>query len=287
MAIILDYDVKVVVQGVTGHQGQYHTKTMKQYGTNIVAGVTPGKGGEDVHGIPVYNTVERAVRETGANTSVFFVPAPFAKDAAYEAIDAGIKTIVLITEGVPFHDSASVMQYSKLKGTRIVGPNTPGMLLPGRMRLGIMPERIFKRGKIGVVSRSGTLTYEIVNSLSLAGFGQSTCIGLGGDPIVGTRFQEVLELFEKDDETDGVVMIGEIGGTEEEDACNFIKKMEKDVYAYIAGRTAPPEKRMGHAGAIVTRGKGTAKSKIDALTRAGVKVAEMPWEIAKLMSGND
>ncbi len=285
MAIILDYDVKVIVQGITGHQGQYHTQTMLEYGTNIVGGVTPGKGGEKVHGVPVFNTLARAVQETGANTSVFFVPAPFARDAAYEAIDAGLRTIVLITEGVPFHDAASVMQFAKLKGTRIIGPNTPGIILPERMRLGIMPERIFKRGKTGIVSRSGTLTYEIVNSLTSAGYGQSTCVGLGGDPIVGTRFVDVLKMFEKDDETDAVVMIGEIGGTEEEESCGFIKGMSKKVYAYIAGQTAPPEKRMGHAGAIITRGKGTAESKIKALSGAGVKVAKMPWDVPRLMSG--
>jgi succinyl-CoA synthetase alpha subunit len=285
MAIILDYDVKIVVQGVTGHQGQYHTKTMHEYGTNILAGVTPGKEGEKVHGIPVFNSVGRAVEETGVNTSVLFVPAPYAKDAAFEAIDAGIRTIVLITEGVPFHDSAVVMQYAKLKGTRIIGPNTPGIILPERMRLGIMPERIFRRGRIGVVSRSGTLTYEIVNSLTSAGYGQSTCIGLGGDPIVGTRFMDVLEMFEKDSETDAVVMIGEIGGTEEEESCDFIEKMNKKVFAYIAGLTAPPEKRMGHAGAIISKGKGTAESKIKALEGVGVKVAKMPWEMPEVLSG--
>jgi succinyl-CoA synthetase alpha subunit len=284
MAIILDYDVKVVVQGVTGHQGQYHTRTMHEYGTNILAGVTPGKEGEEVHGIPVFNSVGRAVEETGVNTSVIFVPASFAKDAALEAMDAGIETIVLITEGVPFHDAAIVMQYAKLKGTRVIGPNTPGIILPSRMRLGIMPDRIFKKGRVGVASRSGTLTYEIVSGLTEAGIGQSTCIGLGGDPIVGTKFIDVLKMFEEDPETDSVVMIGEIGGTEEEDACGYIKDMEKQVYAYIAGRTAPPEKRMGHAGAIVSRGKGTADSKIRALTDAGVKVASMPWEMPKLFS---
>jgi succinyl-CoA synthetase alpha subunit len=284
MAIILDYDVKVVVQGVTGHQGQYHTRTMHEYGTNILAGVTPGKEGGDVHGIPVFNSVERAVEETGVNTSVIFVPAPFAKDATLEAVDAGIRTVVLITEGVPFHDAAIVMQYAKLKGTRIIGPNTPGIILPDRMRLGIMPDRIFTRGRVGVASRSGTLTYEIVSSLTAAGIGQSTCIGLGGDPIVGTRFIDVLKMFEEDAETDSVVMIGEIGGTEEEDASSYIKDMEKQVYAYIAGRTAPPEKRMGHAGAIVSRGKGTADSKIKALTKVGVKVASMPWDMPKLFS---
>jgi len=285
MAIILNYDVKVVVQGITGHQGQYHTRTMREYGTNIVAGVTPGKEGEKVHGVPVFNSVGSAVKDAGANTSVLFVPAPFAKDAAFEAIENGIRTIVLITEGIPFHDAAAIMQYAKLKGTRIIGPNTPGIILPERQRLGIMPERIFKRGNIGVASRSGTLTYEIVNSLSSAGYGQSTCVGLGGDPIVGTRFIEVLEMFEGDDETHAVVLIGEIGGTEEEEACGFIQNMKKKVYAYIAGRTAPPEKRMGHAGAIITRGKGTAESKINALSSAGVKVAKMPWEVPNLLSG--
>jgi succinyl-CoA synthetase alpha subunit len=284
MAIILDYDVKVVVQGVTGHQGQYHTRTMHEYGTNILAGVTPGKEGEEVHGIPVYNSVGRAIEETGVNTSVIFVPASFAKDAALEAMDAGIETIVLITEGVPFHDAAIVMQYAKLKGTRVIGKNTPGIILPSRMRIGIMTDRIFQKGRVGVASTSGTLTYEIVSGLSEAGIGQSTCIGLGGDPIVGTRFIDVLKMFEEDSETDSVVMIGEIGGTEEEDACDYIKEMEKQVYAYIAGRTAPPEKRMGHAGAIVSRGKGTADSKIKALTDAGVKVAGMPWEMPELFS---
>ena len=286
MAVILDYDVKVVVQGITGHQGQYHARTMREYGTPVVAGVTPGKEGEEVHGIPVFNTLERAMNATGANTSVFFVPAPFAKDAAFEAVDAGIRTIVLITEGIPFHDAVEIMQYAKLGGTRVVGPNTPGIILPGRMRLGIMPESIFRRGDVGVASRSGTLTYEIVDGLTRAGLGQSTCVGLGGDPIVGTRFRDVLAMFERDPETRAVVMIGEIGGTEEEEACGFIGTMKKKVYAYIAGRTAPPEKRMGHAGAIVSRGMGTAESKIRALSAAGVGVARMPWEIARLVAAD-
>jgi succinyl-CoA synthetase alpha subunit len=284
MAILLSNETRVVVQGITGRDGSFHAKKMKEYGTKVVAGVTPGKGGQSVDGIPVFNSVREAVEKEGANTSIIFVPAKFAKDAMYEAIDAGIKLVVTITEGIPAQDMAEVMDYIKGKDTRIIGPNCPGIIAPEIAKVGIMPGHIFKKGPIGVVSRSGTLTYEVVHHLTTNGLGQSTAIGIGGDPIIGTRFIDVLELFEKDPETQGIVLIGEIGGTDEEDAAEFIKKhVSKPVVAFIAGRTAPPEKRMGHAGAIIEGGKGTAESKIKALNEANVPVASLPSEVATLM----
>ncbi len=284
MAILLNRDTKVIVQGITGRDGSFHTKLMLEYGTKVVGGVTPGKGGMEVHGVPVFNTVKEAVEKTGANASVIFVPASFAADAIFEAADAGIELVVAITEGIPVHDMIKVMDYLKEKGTRLIGPNCPGIITPGEAKIGIMPGHIFKKGSIGVVSRSGTLTYEIVSHLTRAGLGQSTVIGIGGDPIIGTRFIDVLELFNEDLETEGVVLIGEIGGTDEEDAAKYIKeKFKKPVVAFIAGRTAPKEKRMGHAGAIISGGSGTAEEKIRALNEAGVKVATEPEEVAELM----
>jgi len=287
MAIIVDDKTKVLVQGITGHQGTFHTKEMLRFGTKVVAGVTPGKGGAEVHGVPVFNEVKEAVDETGANTSLVLVPARFAKDAIIEAIDAGIRTIVVITEHIPFHDTIEIVHYARYKEVTVVGPNCPGVASPGKAKVGIFPNHIFREGDIGVASRSGTLTYEIVDSLSREGFGQSTCVGLGGDPVTGLNFVEVLEMFERDEETRAIVMVGEIGGVAEEEAAEYIKDyISKPVFAFIAGRTAPPEKRMGHAGAIISRGRGTAKSKIEALRKAGVAVAEFPDEIAKLIKEN-
>jgi succinyl-CoA synthetase alpha subunit len=282
--MIVDAQTRVVVQGVTGHQGRYHTKAMIEFGTSIVAGVSPGKGGERVEGVPVYETIKEAMKEGDANASVIFVPAAAAKDGALEALEAGMEVVVLVTEHVPIHDAMVIVQFARLKGARVIGPNCPGIAVPGRTKLGIMPNQIFQEGSVGVVSRSGTLTYEVVSSLSEAGLGQSTCVGIGGDPIVGTSFVDALRQFEEDDRTDEIVLIGEIGGSAEEEAAEFIRAhMGKPVVAYIAGRTAPAGKRMGHAGAIVSRGKGTAKSKIEALELAGVSVAERPFEIPALV----
>ena len=286
MSIWVDENIRLVVQGITGHQGQFHTKAMQEFGTNIVAGVTPGKGGQRIHGVPVYDSMEDAM-EKEPNASIVFVPAAFAKDAVIEAIDAGIRLIVVITENIPFHDTIEFVHYAACKKARIIGPNCPGIASPGKSKIGIFPNVIFKKGNIGVASRSGTLTYEIVASLSKAGFGQSTCVGLGGDPITGTNFIDALKAFEDDEETHAIVMVGEIGGTAEEQAAEFIKKnISKPVYAYIAGRTAPPGKRMGHAGAIISGGMGTAESKIKALEDAGVKVARFPYEIATIIKND-
>ena len=286
MSIWVDENIRLVVQGITGHQGQFHTKAMQEFGTNIVAGVTPGKGGQRIHGVPVYDSMEDAM-EKEPNASIVFVPAAFAKDAVIEAIDAGIRLIVVITENIPFHDTIEFVHYAACKKARIIGPNCPGITSPGKSKIGIFPNVIFKKGNIGVASRSGTLTYEIVASLSKAGFGQSTCVGLGGDPITGTNFIDALKAFEDDEETHAIVMVGEIGGTAEEQAAEFIKKnISKPVYAYIAGRTAPPGKRMGHAGAIISGGMGTAESKIKALEDAGVKVARFPYEIATIIKND-
>ncbi|RLF51643.1 MAG: succinate--CoA ligase subunit alpha [Thermoplasmata archaeon] len=287
MAIWADENIRLLVQGITGHQGRFHTKAMMEFGTKIVAGVTPGKGGQEVHGVPVYDSVEEAM-ERKPNASIVFVPAPFAKDAVIEALDAGIKLVVVITENIPFHDTMQFVHYAKYKGARIIGPNCPGIASPGKTKIGIFPNTIFKRGNIGVASRSGTLTYEIVNALSQAGFGQSTCVGLGGDPVVGSTFIDALKAFEEDKETDIIVLVGEIGGTAEEEAAEFIEEnVSKPVYAYIAGRTAPPGKRMGHAGAIISGNKGTAESKIKAFEKAGVKVARFPHEIAELIKNDE
>jgi succinyl-CoA synthetase alpha subunit len=286
MSILVDENSEVMVQGITGHQGVFHTRAMLDYGTKVVAGVTPGKGGEEVHGVPVFDSVREATVSTEADTSMILVPAPFTLDACFEAIDAGIRLLVIITERIPFHDAMRIMAYSRLKGVTVIGPNCPGVISPDKCKVGIMPSGIFKRGDVGVVSRSGTLTYEIVNAITESGLGQSTCVGIGGDPIIGTTMTEALEIFEGDEETRSVVIVGEIGGTAEETASRYIPRMTKGVYAYIAGRTAPRGKRMGHAGAIITRGKGTAESKIAALNEAGVSVAEYPAEIAQLIKGD-
>lgn len=284
MAVLLDEDNKVVVQGITGHQGQFHTKAMMDYGTKVVAGTSPGKAGEKVNGVPVFDGVAEAVAATKADTSIIFVPAPFAKDAVVESIEAGVRLVVIITERVPFHDCLDIMPYAKAKNVAIIGPNTPGIISPGRAKCGIMPSHIFKKGNVGVISRSGTLTYEVVSAMTAAGMGQSTCMGSGGDPIIGTNFVEALKLFEEDKQTEKIVLVGEIGGTAEEEAARYIESnVTKKVAAYVAGLTAPPEKRMGHAGAIIQRGMGTAESKIKAFEKVGVKVARYPSDIARLL----
>ncbi len=284
MAILVNKDTKVIVQGITGRDGSFHARLMKEYGTKVVGGVTPGKGGMDVDGIPVFNTMKEAVRETGANTSIVFVPAPFAADAIMEAADSGVKLIVAITEGIPVHDMVIVKQYVSERNVRLIGPNCPGLITPGEAKVGILPGHIFKRGKVGVISRSGTLTYEIVSHLTAYGLGQSTAIGIGGDPIIGSRFIDLLKLFKDDEETEAVVIIGEIGGTDEQDAAKYIKEeFGKPAVAFIAGRTAPKEKRMGHAGAIIQGSEGTAEEKIKAFEEAGVKVAAEPEEVAILL----
>jgi len=284
VSILVDKNTRVVVQGITGRDGAFHTKQMLAYGTKIVAGVTPGKGGEKIEGVPVFNSVKEAVEKTKANTSVIYVPSKFAADAIYEAADAGIKLVVCIAEGIPTTEMLKIYHYLKNTNTRLVGPNSPGVITPGMAKVGIMPGQIHKKGKVGVVSRSGTLTYEVAYHLTLNGLGQSTSLGIGGDPIIGTNFIDVLELFQKDPQTEGIVLIGEIGGTDEEEAALFIKKnVTKPVVAFIAGRTAPPGKRMGHAGAIISGGSGTAAEKITAFNKVGIKVAESPAEVAVLM----
>ncbi len=284
MSIFVDEKNKIVVQGATGHQGVFHISEMLNFGTKVVAGVTPGKGGQEIHDVPVFNSVSDAVGETGADTSLILVPARFAKDAVFEALNSDIKTVVVITENIPFHDAMEFVHYAKYKKAVLIGPNCPGIASPGKTKIGILPGSIFLRGNVGVASRSGTLTYEIVNSLSEKGMGQSTCVGLGGDPIIGTTFIDTLDAFEKDKETKAMVLVGEIGGTAEEDAAEYItENIKKPVFAFIAGRTAPPGKRMGHAGAIIARGKGTAESKIKAFKKAGVKLAQFPTDIADLV----
>jgi succinyl-CoA synthetase alpha subunit len=284
MAVIIDNDTKLVVQGITGYQGTYHSKAMRDFGTNVVAGTSPGKGGEKVNDIPVYESVAEAIQNEGANTSCIFVPAPFCKDAALEAIDAGIGTIVIITEHLPVLDAIHLVAVARSRGVTVVGPNCPGIASPGKAKVGILPNNIFKQGNIGVVSKSGTLTYEIVNAITEHKLGQSTCVGIGGDRVSGMSFIDVLERFQNDRQTKQIVLVGEIGGTAEEEAAEFIKKnVDKPVVAYIAGRTAPPGKRMGHAGAIIARGRGTAESKIKALEAAGVRVAKIPTDVPELL----
>jgi len=284
MSILVGSSTKVIVQGITGHDGFFHAGTMIEYGTNVVGGVTPGKGGQTVHGAPVFDTVQEAVQSTDAECTVLFVPARFASAAIREAADAGIGLIVCITEGIPVLEMIETYHHVRTRGARLIGPNCPGIITPGQCKIGIMPARIHMPGKIGVISRSGTLTYEIVYNLTASGIGQSTCIGIGGDPVIGTGFTELLEIFEKDGETDGVVLIGEIGGEGEEEAADFIcHRMNKPVVAFISGRTAPPGKRMGHAGAIISGGKGTAEAKIAAFETAGVPVASRPNEIPDLL----
>jgi succinyl-CoA synthetase alpha subunit len=285
MTVLVDRDTRVVVQGITGHQGTTHARQMKEFGTKVVAGVTPGKGGIEVEDVPVFDSVRDAVERTGANASCIFVPAPWAKDALLEAVDAGIRLCTVVTEHIPFHDMLVMYHYAKAKGARIIGPNCPGIAAPGKAKVGIIPNLVFRPGRVGVISRSGTLTYEIVNGITEHGLGQSTCIGLGGDPVVGTSFVDALPLFEDDPETDLLVMVGEIGGTAEEDGAEYIKRhFTKPVVAYIAGRSAPSGKRMGHAGAIITRGKGTAETKVAALEAAGARVARFPYEVPDLVA---
>jgi succinyl-CoA synthetase alpha subunit len=285
MSILVDENTRLLVQGITGREGTFHTQQAIAYGTKVVAGVTPGKGGTSVDGVPVFNTVQEAKEKTGANASVVFVPPAFAADAILEAADAGIPLVVAITEGIPTLDMVRVMRSLTGTKTRLIGPNCPGIISPGRCKIGIMPGHIHQPGPVGVVSRSGTLTYEAVGQLSGLGIGQSTCIGIGGDPIIGTTFVDVLRLFNEDPETHGIVLIGEIGGTAEEEAADFIKEhVRKPVVGFIAGRTAPPGRRMGHAGAIISGGKGTAADKIAALQAAGITVAPSPALIGETMA---
>ncbi|NTV02501.1 MAG: succinate--CoA ligase subunit alpha [Chlorobiaceae bacterium] len=293
MSVLVNKDTRLVVQGITGGEGTFHTSQILEYGTNVVAGVTPGKGGILYTGnekdtfcrpVPVFNTVREAVEKAEANTSVIFVPAPFAADAIMEAADAGLKVIICITEGIPVNDMMKAYAFVKEKGAVLVGPNCPGVITPGEAKIGIMPGFIHKKGSIGVVSRSGTLTYEAVHQLTQVGLGQSTCIGIGGDPIIGTRFIDAVKMFAKDDETEGLIMIGEIGGNAEEEAAEYIRKyFKKPVVGFIAGRTAPPGRRMGHAGAIVSGGKGTAEEKIKAMEAAGILMVKNPADMGTTM----
>ncbi len=293
MSILVNKKTKVVVQGITGGEGTFHTSQMLAYGTNVVAGVTPGKGGTMYQGnekdqfnrpVPVFNTVAEAVEQTGADCSVIFVPAAFAADAIMEAAAAGLKVVVCITEGIPAKDMVKAYEYVKKNGTVLIGPNCPGIITPGECKVGIMPGFIHKKGRVGVISRSGTLTYEAVNQLTELGIGQSTCIGIGGDPVIGTRFVDAIKLFNEDSGTDAIIMIGEIGGTAEEEAAAYIKKhVKKPVVGFIAGRTAPPGRRMGHAGAIICGGMGTAQEKMEAMRKAGITVVESPALIGETM----
>jgi succinyl-CoA synthetase alpha subunit len=293
MSILVNKNTRLVVQGITGSEGTFHTRQMIEYGTNVVAGVTPGKGGTRYQGnekdqlphpVRVYNTVKEAVKSERANASVIFVPAAFAADAIMESADAGVKLVVAITEGIPTNEMVKVYEYVSRKGVRLVGPNCPGVITPGEAKIGIMPGFIHKQGRVGVVSRSGTLTYEAVSQLTKLGIGQSTCIGIGGDPIIGSQFIDIIKLFNADKKTDAIVMIGEIGGTAEEEAADYIKKcVKKPVVGFIAGRTAPPGRRMGHAGAIISGGKGTAEEKIKAMRKAGIAIVESPAVIGETM----
>jgi len=282
LSILVDKNTRLLVQGITGKEGTFHMLQMREYGTNVVAGVTPGKGGTTHEGVPVFNTVADAAEATGANVSVIYVPPAFAADAIMEAANAGLPLVVCITEGIPVADMVKANEYLASRKTRLIGPNCPGIISPGKCKVGIMPGHIHKEGRIGVVSRSGTLTYEAVGQLTALGLGQSTAIGIGGDPIIGTTHTDALRLFETDDETDAIVMIGEIGGTAEEDAAAFAKaNVSKPIVAFIAGQTAPPGRRMGHAGAIISGGKGTASEKMKALEEAGIRVVNSPADIGK------
>jgi succinyl-CoA synthetase alpha subunit len=285
MAILVDDNTRLLVQGITGREGAFHTGRMLESGTRVVAGVTPGKGGQDYEGVPVFDTVEKAVEETGANASVIFVPPPFAADAIFESLDGAMSTVCCITEGIPVHDMMRVTDYLQMKEATLIGPNCPGVLSPGKANVSIMPRDIFMPGNVGVVSRSGTLTYQIVNELTQRGIGQSTAVGIGGDPIIGTDFIEILEKFEADPETECVVMIGEIGGNAEQLAAEYVRsQMDTPVVAYIAGFTAPEGKTMGHAGAIVSGGESTAEAKSEALRRAGISAATNPSEVGELVA---
>src|SRR5207253_1542375 len=285
MAVLMGKQTRAIVQGITGNQGSFHTRLMLDYGTRIIAGVTPGKGGTTAVGLPVFDTVASALEKTDANASIIFVPAPFAKEAGMEAIDAGLSPVVIITEMIPARDTMILIEYAKNRGATIIGPNTPGIITAGESKLGIMPGNVFRPGSVGLASRSGTLTYEIAASLTHAGIGQSTCLGIGGDPIVGLSFVDVLKMFREDSGTESLVLIGEIGGTAEEDAAKYIAdtRYPKPVVAYVTGKAAPPGKRMGHAGAIITGSEGTADNKIRSLVAAGVRVAEIPSGIPELL----
>lgn len=284
MSILINNNTRLLVQGITGRDGSFHTRQMLDYGTNVVAGVTPGKGGMEVEGVPVFNFLSEAVKKTEANTSVIFVPARFSSSAIYEAADAGIKLIVCISEGLPTIELVKITAYLKDKDCRLVGPNSPGLVSAGEAKVGILPGHIFKKGKVGVISRSGTLTYEIVDHISRVGLGQSTCIGIGGDPIIGTKFIDCLELFADDKDTEAVVLVGEIGGRDEQDTAEYVKKyFKKPVFGFIVGKTAPPEKRMGHAGAVISGTSGTAAEKIKVFKECGIKVGDTPVEVAQLV----
>ena len=284
MSVLIDKDTKVIVQGITGRDGSFHAAKMKEYGTQVVGGTSPGKGGQKVDGIPVFNTVKEAVKATGANTSIIFVPAPFAKDAMLEAIDGGIKLVVCITEGVPVIDAVEAQNYARIKGVKVIGPNCPGLISPEKSMVGIMPANIFKKGHTGVVSRSGTLTYEVVYDLVQGGLGISTAVGVGGDPVVGLYFEDMLQMFQDDPDTDSIAMIGEIGGDAEERAAQYIKAhITKPVAVFISGRQAPPGKQMGHAGAIISGGSGSAEGKIKALEAVGVPVADETRQLPELL----
>lgn len=284
MSVLIDKDTKVIVQGITGRDGSFHAAKMKEYGTQVVGGTSPGKGGQEVDGIPVFNTVKEAVKATGANTSIIFVPAPFAKDAMLEAIDGGIKLVVCITEGVPVIDAVEAQNYACIKGVKVIGPNCPGLISPEKSMVGIMPANIFKKGHTGVVSRSGTLTYEVVYDLVQGGLGISTAVGVGGDPVVGLYFEDMLQMFQDDPDTDSIAMIGEIGGDAEERAAQYIKAhITKPVAVFISGRQAPPGKQMGHAGAIISGGSGSAEGKIKALEAVGVPVADETRQLPELL----
>jgi len=283
MAVLIDQNTRVLVQGITGREGEFHTRQMLEYGTQVVAGVTPGKGGQEVLGVPVFDTVKQAVAATGADASVIFVPAPFAADAVLEAADAGVRLVVCITEGIPVQDMVKTVALVRQKGVRLIGPNCPGIMTAGQCKIGIMPGNIFTPGPVGLISRSGTLTYEIVDLLTKSGLGQSTCIGIGGDPVLGSTFADLLPLFEADAETQAIVLVGEIGGSDEEIAAEYIRTMRKPVVGFISGRTAPPGKRMGHAGAIISGRTGTPQAKVDALRAAGVRVADALYEIPELV----
>jgi len=283
MCILVNEKTRIIVQGITGGIGRIQTKLMLDYGSKIVAGVTPGKGGTTVHEVPVYDAVKAAVSENPADASILFVPAPFIKDAAVEALDSDIKLLVIITEHIPVHDTAYVREQAESVGARAIGPTTPGIICPGKTKIGIMPASVFMEGNVGIISRSGTLLYEIAGNLTLAGIGQSACVGIGADPVVGTDMIDILRLFEEDEHTKLVAIVGEIGGVQEEEAAKFIRKMTKPVVAYVAGRVAPPGERMGHAGAIILRGRGTAQTKIDLLRNAGVRIASRPSDVVGLV----
>lgn len=284
MSILIDKSTRLIVQGITGRDGLFHAKMMKEYGTNVVGGTSPGKGGTSIDGIPVFNTMYEAVEQTEANTSIIFVPARFAADAIMESAAAGIRLIVCITEGIPTLDVIKAYKFVEEKGTLLIGPNCPGLISPGKSMVGILPGQVFQKGNVGIISRSGTLTYEIVYHLTVNGMGQSTAIGIGGDPVVGIHFCKLLEMFENDPETEAIVLIGEIGGNAEEQAAEYIRNhINKPVVAFIAGQSVPPGKQMGHAGAIISGGSGSAKGKIEALEAAGIRVAQKPSDIPKLL----